>query len=124
MKIINRFEDNIELNDNISYIISLEINDTPANIYMNDAGQCYFFTYVQKGQIIERTCGTYNMDFIEYVIHTLDKKGWYIYSLDSHSWDMLMEHRAARGLENIDTDKYDTYTSEEIDNIYNKIFGR
>ena len=122
--IINRFKDNIELDDDNSYIISLKINNIPVNIYLNDSGQCYFFTYIKNGEIIENNCGAYNSDFLDYVIWTIDRKGASIYRFSEEDWEELMKSRNKRGLENIDTDDYGIYTYEEIENIYKQIFER
>lgn len=124
IEIINRFEDNIELDNNIDYVISLKIHNTPINIYTDDAGQCYFFTYINGEEIVEQTCGAYNTDFLDYIIWTVDRKGACIYKFTEEDWEELMESRTKRRLENIDTDDYEIYTYEEIENIYTKIFEK
>ena len=114
MEFIERFKDDVELNEDVSYISSIKIINIPVNIYVSDYGQCFFFTYIENGKVREVGCGTYETDFLECIVSTIDWKGYHISVYDEDVWNALVERIKSRTGEDIDTDDYMVYNFEEM----------
>lgn len=50
------------------YITTLAINGKCVPVGLNDAGQTYFFEYIDdSGTLVEECCGSYNTDYKSYI---------------------------------------------------------
>ena len=48
------------------YIETKIINGHMVNIGMDDYGQCFYFEFMDKNnKLIEKSCGTYNLNYME-----------------------------------------------------------
>lgn len=55
------------------YVETLWINGLRVDVGLDDYGQCYFYEYIdeQDGPVVG-SCGTYNLDYREYIYSVLD----------------------------------------------------
>lgn len=60
------------------YIGTIELNGTKVDIGIDDYGQQYFFEFINKdGEKETLGCGAYNINFLDNIIFTIDRKGYY-----------------------------------------------
>lgn len=55
------------IENGIFFVETLEICGKIINVYMDDYGQCFFFTWEEDGEVHEESCGTYNTDYKDYI---------------------------------------------------------
>jgi len=51
--------------DQDTYIETLVVYDKMVNVFLNDYGQCYWFQWVDNGELKSNSCGTYNSNYRE-----------------------------------------------------------
>jgi len=100
--------------DLFTYVCSLKIKGNEINVYMDDYGQCYCFTYMNNGNIDCLSCGTYNFNFLDDILYTFDPKGFTISAYGEDEWNQRMVVRDSRGLDSIDYDDYELYNIDEL----------
>ena len=50
------------------YITTIVVNGRCIPVGLNDAGQTYFFEYIDEaGNLVEECCGSYNPNYVEYI---------------------------------------------------------
>jgi len=49
------------------YVETLIVRDKMVNVFMNDYGQCYWFQWLENGELKDMSCGTYNTDYKEFI---------------------------------------------------------
>lgn len=51
-------------NSNLQFIEAVNFNKNLINVYLDDAGQSYILEYMDKGEIKEVSCGSYNTNYM------------------------------------------------------------
>ena len=60
------------------YVGTIELNNTKIDIGIDDCGQQYFFEFINKdGEKEILGCGAYNFNFLDEIIFTIDRKGFF-----------------------------------------------
>ena len=53
------------------YVKTIYVNNLPVDIGIDDYGQCYYFEWFDGTKLQERSCGTYNTDYLSMIYFTL-----------------------------------------------------
>ena len=60
------------------YVATNELNNPKIDIGNDDYSQQYFFEFINEdGEKESLGCGAYNLNFLDEVIFTIDRKGYY-----------------------------------------------
>lgn len=62
------------------FVKTVIIDGVKVDIGIDDYGQCYYFEYMKDGKMIERSCGTYNTDYMEEVVYMVSERYRQLYS--------------------------------------------
>lgn len=120
------------------YVGTITIRGTKIDIGSDDYGQQFFFEYEKDGEVKTVGCGTYNFEFIEYIVYYFDMKGFYISIYGENYWkdeikrieqirdmrlkrnpdDKELEEHYNLELYHMKNDDYDLYN---FDALYNQI---
>lgn len=105
------------------YVKTVVVRGISVDIGVDDYGQSYFYEYDLDGEHYERSCGTYNPDYMEQICYELDPKGTFIswYGIDEWREHMkdLRETYIRRGLDTskLDELEYNDYDIYDFDKL-------
>ena len=53
------------------YVKTIYIEGLPVDVGMDDYGQCYYFEWFDGEKMCEESCGSYNTDYVTYIMFRL-----------------------------------------------------